>query len=98
MTVLGPLVGLFLVALALLDLVWTTVAAGSGAGPLTSRLSGATWRAALAVHRRRPMHRFLAAAGVGIVVVILAAWILGILAGWCWSSCPPRVGALYRHR
>ncbi|MBW3627546.1 MAG: potassium channel family protein [Actinobacteria bacterium] len=82
MRVFGPLVGLVVVAVTLLDLAWTTVAAGSGAGPVTSRLAGATWHAALAVHRRRRSHRFLAAAGVGIVFVILAAWILGVLIGW----------------
>lgn len=82
MTVLGVVIGLALVAVALIDLAWTTVAAGSGAGPLTARLAGATWHAALAVHRRRPSHRFLAVAGVVIVVVILATWILGVLMGW----------------
>lgn len=37
-----------LVAVALLDLAWTTVAAGSGAGPVIERLAGRCWSAALA--------------------------------------------------
>jgi hypothetical protein len=82
MTVAAVVVGLLVVAIALVDLAWTTVAAGSGAGPLTGRLAGATWRAALAVHRRHPSHHFLAAAGVGVVFLVLAAWITTVLIGW----------------
>lgn len=76
------LAGLVLVAAALIDLAWTTVAAGSGAGPLTGRIARRSWRLALAVHRRRPSHHLLVFAGVGIVFVVLATWITLVLAGW----------------
>lgn len=82
MTVIAVLVGLGLVGVALVDLVWTTIAAGSGAGPVTRRLARSAWQAALAVHRRRPSHRFLTAAGVGVVVVVLLTWIATVVAGW----------------
>jgi hypothetical protein len=76
------LVGLALIVLALLDVAWTTTAAGSGAGPVTSRVADGLWRASLAVHRRRPSHRMLSVAGVAIVFAVLAVWIAMILAGW----------------
>jgi hypothetical protein len=63
MTLAMVLGGLAVVAAGLVDLAWTTITAGSGAGPLSRRLARFTWRTALAVHRRRPSHRFLAAAG-----------------------------------
>lgn len=74
--------GLVLVAAALFDLAWTAVAAGSGAGPIASRVASITWTAALAVHRRRPSHRLLSVAGVAIVFVVLAVWLALALAGW----------------
>lgn len=82
MTVAAALAGIALVVLVLLDVTWTTVAAGSGAGPFTSRLSRGLWRAALAVHRGRDSGSFLVAAGVAIVVSVLITWVALLLAGW----------------
>jgi hypothetical protein len=50
MAVIAVLVGLGLVGVALVDLVWTTIAAGSGAGPVTRRLAG---RSTSSVRRTR---------------------------------------------
>ena len=74
--------GLAVVVVALVDLAWTTVAAGSGAGPISGRLAAGLWRAALAVHRRRPSHTLLSVAGVSTVFSVLALWIGLVLAGW----------------
>lgn len=74
--------GLLLVAVALLDLAWTAVAAGSGAGPIARRLASWTWSAALALHRRRPSHARLAFVGVTIVFIVLGAWLALALGGW----------------
>ncbi|MFP5489094.1 MAG: ion channel [Acidimicrobiia bacterium] len=74
--------GLALVVVTLVDLVWTTVAAGSGAGPISGRLAAGLWRAALALHRRRPSHVFLSVAGVSTVFAVLALWIALVFAGW----------------
>lgn len=81
MTVALVLAGAALITMVLVDVTWTTVAAGSGAGPFTSRLSRGMWRAALAV-RRRDGGTFLVAAGVGIVVSVLVTWVTLLLAGW----------------
>lgn len=75
-------VGLVLVAASLIDLIWTAVAAGSGAGPITGRLAGTVWRSALALHRRRPSHALLSFSGVTTVLVVMAAWISLVLGGW----------------
>ena len=69
MSVVTLSAGVLLVAVALIDVAWTTVAAGSGAGPVTGRLAGWLWSAAQAVHRRRPSHTRLSVAGVAIVLV-----------------------------
>lgn len=82
MTALVVAVGLLLVAAALVDLAWTTVAAGSGAGPITGRLAGRLWRIALAIHHRRPSHALLTFAGVLVVFAVLLSWIILVLAGW----------------
>lgn len=74
--------GTALIVGVLLDVTWTTVAAGSGAGPLTSRFTGTLWRVALAVHRRRDGGTFLVAAGVAIVVSVMATWVATLLVGW----------------
>jgi len=74
--------GLLLVAAALVDLAWTTIAAGSGAGPLTGRLAARLWRVALGIHRRRRSDAFLAFAGVTVVFAVLAVWLLLVLVGW----------------
>jgi hypothetical protein len=81
-TVATVLAGVALVVLVLVDVTWTTVAAGSGAGPFTSRLSRGLWRAALAVHRRRGGGTFLVAAGVAVVVSVLVTWVVVLLVGW----------------
>lgn len=82
MTALLVAAGLSLVAAALVDLSWTTVAAGSGAAPLTGRLTSALWMGALALHRRRPSHALLSFAGVAVVFAVLAAWLALVLGGW----------------
>lgn len=82
MNVVLVVVGVVLVGAALIDLAWTTVAAGSGAGPLTGRLAAGLWRTALSIHGRWPSHTFLSVAGVGVVLAVLGAWIAMVLTGW----------------
>lgn len=74
--------GLSIVAVTVVDIAWTTIAAGSGAGPITSRWAALLWRCAIAVHRRWPSHAFLSVAGVLIVFAVLLTWIALALFGW----------------
>lgn len=80
-TVIG-IVGGLVVGSTLIDVLWTTIAAGSGAGPLSGRIGRGLWSWALAVHRRRPSHTLLSALGVTIVLSILMVWIAAVLVGW----------------
>lgn len=82
MTALTLLAGVAVVVVALVDVTWTTVAAGSGSGPVAGWLTGRLWQGALAWHRRRPSHAFLAVTGVTLVVVVLATWLGLLLGGW----------------
>jgi hypothetical protein len=81
MTVALVAAGVVILAVTFVDVVWTTVAAGSGAGPLTGRMSRMLWRTALRVDRRTNAS-LLTPAGVAIVMTILAAWIGMIMLGW----------------
>jgi hypothetical protein len=71
-----------MVLLALVDLITTTVAAGSGGGPLTSRLAPALWQAVLVAHRRSHSHKLLTAGGMLIVLSVMVMWLVLVLAGW----------------
>lgn len=82
MTLALVLAGGALVAVALVDVAWTTVAAGSGAGPVTGWVGRSLWGLALRVHARRRSHALLSLAGVAIVFAVLASWIGLVLAGW----------------
>lgn len=82
MTVVLVSLGLLLLVVAFVDVAWTAVAAGSGAGPLSSRLSRTLWRAALGLHRARSSQTLLTVAGVVIVLCVLLTWIVLVLAGW----------------
>lgn len=81
MTVALILVGVAVLAVAFVDVVWTTVAAGSGAGPFTGRLSRMLWRGALRIARTTKVS-LLKPAGVLVVLSVLGTWIGMVLAGW----------------
>ena len=82
MSVVLVVVGVVLLAVAMTDVVWTAVAAGSGAGPLTGRIGRRLWAAALAVYARIRQPTVLTTAGVLIVLTVLLVWIVLVLAGW----------------
>ena len=86
--------GLACVALVIVDLLWTTVAAGAGGGPLTGRLGDLLW--SLTPRGTSPgRHRLLQVAGVAITAVMIAVWIGLLLLGWLlvFSSFPDAVVA-----
>ena len=78
--VLGALV----LTVAGVDVLWTVLAAGSGAGPLTGRVSAFAWRVGLALSRRTgaPRHTVLAVFGQTIVVSMLLSWAAAAFVGW----------------
>lgn len=74
--------GVVLVAVALYDLLATTVAVSLGTGPVTHRLAQQVWRGFLALYERRPSHRLLAWGGPVILVVVVLTWLVLLVAGW----------------
>ncbi len=81
MQTLALIVGILLVVMAVLDALWTTVAA-AGAGPLTKRLTRGLWDLALAGHRRTNGHRLLAVMGPVILMSAIVLWIFMIWVGY----------------
>lgn len=80
-TVLLWILGLLCVAIVVIDLLWTIMAAGAGGGPLTSALADRLW-SALPRGDTRAHHRLLQVAGVGVTVTIVFVWFLLLIAGW----------------
>lgn len=74
-------VGLVLVGLVLVDLLWTTLAASAGAGPMTARTSALAWRV---VRGPGPQAGNTAGreTGVAVVIFVLVSWIALLYLGW----------------
>ena len=77
-------VGALILAVAGVDVLWTVLAAGSGAGPLTARFSSLAWQVALAMGRREggSRHALLAVFGMVIVVGMLVSWVVVASGAW----------------
>ncbi len=76
--------GILVIVATGVDVVWTVLAAGSGGGPLTARLSSIGWRMALRLGRRPegPRHALLAVFGIAIVVGMLLSWVVVVYGAW----------------
>lgn len=88
------LVGAALVGVALVDMLWTTVAVSAGGGPLTSSVSHRLWTGFCAAARRSDRaHRFLRFAGVVVVTAVFTVWVGLFVLGWwlVFSSSPGAV-------
>jgi hypothetical protein len=78
------ILGVAVLGVAGVDVLWTVVAAGSGAGPLTARLSALAWRVALRLGRKEDdtRHALLAVFGLSIVVGMLLSWVVVASGAW----------------
>jgi hypothetical protein len=72
--------GAFLLLVAVVDLLWTTLWVEGGAGPLTTRLMRATWNLLRRIAGHRP--RILSISGPLILVLGLTTWIGLLWFGW----------------
>ena len=95
MSVALIVLGVVLLLALVFDVLWTVVASGAGAGPLTGRLSAVLWRVALRAGRGAagPHHRFLAVSGVAVVIALLVVWILVAWGAW-WLIYSASKGAV----
>ncbi len=74
-------VGALLVALAILDALWTTLWVDGSAGPTTGRLTTWMWKGALLLLGRQ-RHRALSLLGPLVLVATVVQWIVMLWAGW----------------
>ncbi|WP_226040612.1 potassium channel family protein [Natrinema sp. DC36] len=72
--------GILLLAVVVVDLLWTTLWVEGGAGPLTSWLMAATWSGFRRVGDRGS--RLLTLSGPSVLVVGLVTWLALLWAGW----------------
>jgi hypothetical protein len=75
------LAGGALLALAVGDIVVTTISTATAGGPIATRLGRAGWRLAH-LATRRPGSRLLASAGPIIMVTTIVVWLALLWAGW----------------
>ncbi len=73
-------VGVGVVALTVVDALWTTAWVDGAAGPVTSRVTSWSWRGLRRAARRH--HRLLSLSGPVILVGTVVAWVLGLWTGW----------------
>ena len=87
--------GVLVLTVTGIDVLWTVLGAGSGAGPLTGRLSALAWRVVLVAGRRPtgPRHELLAVSGVAIVVSMLLSWSAVTFGSW-WLISSAAEGAV----
>lgn len=74
------LFGISLVALAIIDFIWTTLWVDGGAGPLTNRLSSAYWTLHKTISNGRP--KLLSLGGPFVLILTLSMWIFLLWTGW----------------
>ena len=78
--VISGLLGLAMLALVLLDLLWTTFL--EGAGPLTKHICGWIGRIMLAAHFRTTSRRIITKTGLFTVAATMLAWSTLLWLGW----------------
>lgn len=82
--VVGAVVGLAIVLVALVDMLWTTVAASAGGGPLTSHVSKRLWDGVRWLSRRGEeiRHGPLRVVSIVIVAAVFSVWLSLAWLGW----------------
>lgn len=75
--------GAALILLALLDMLWTTVAVSAGGGPVTSWESRILWSLLRRTAHGRPrQHELLHLGGLVVVLTVFVTWIGLLVLGW----------------
>ena len=80
MNALYLLLGVLLLAVVIVDLLWTTLWVEGGAGPLTSKVMAWTWKLLRRIESRNS--KLLTLSGPLILILGLTVWILFLWAGW----------------
>ena len=72
--------GILLVVVLLIDVIWTTMWVGGGAGPVTRAVGDLAWKAIKVVGRGR--HAVMPLAGPVILTLTVITWLLLLWSGW----------------
>ena len=72
--------GVAILALTLVDILWTTLWVDGGSGPLSARMTSQLWHGLRQFGGKRS--RTLSLAGPIILTVTLVVWVVGIWGGW----------------
>ena len=81
MNVLLGVLGSVLIITVLGDVIRTSLSM-KGAGVLSGRFADTLWSAALYFHQRHNLHGLLSFMGTGILVAVIAMWVLLLWVGW----------------
>ncbi|AYC30568.1 potassium channel family protein [Paenisporosarcina cavernae] len=74
------LLGIFLLAVGILDFLWTTLWVDGGVGPLTKRMASITWKILKRLTKKVPT--ILSLSGPLILTLTITIWVLLIWMGW----------------
>ena len=74
------LAGILIVLITLVDVVWTAMWVGGGAGPVTRAVANATWQGLGVVGHQR--HRLMVISGPLILTLTVLAWVFLLWSGW----------------
>lgn len=72
--------GILLVLVTLMDIIWTSIWVGGGAGPVTRAVANFGWGLIKLIGQQR--HRVMALAGPTVVTLTVLAWLLLLWTGW----------------
>jgi hypothetical protein len=81
MEIIYGVLGVALVAVVIVDALWTTLWVDGAAGPVTAQVTTWSWRAVLKLIGRR-RHKALSVFGPVILMTTVVTWVLLLLAGW----------------
>ena len=81
--------GAAVIAVVMYDVVLTTLSVGNPSGPVTGRLARGLWAVGLRTRRAG----LLQALGIGLMLLIVVTWLLGLWAGWAmvFNAAPAAV-------
>lgn len=72
--------GILIVLITLVDVIWTVIWIGGGAGPVTRAMGNFGWRVIKLIGQQR--HRVMALAGPFVVTLTVLTWLLLLWTGW----------------
>lgn len=73
------IIGAVVLLAGIIDILWTTLWVGEGAGPITTRVTSYGWKAVRAIGRYRTLFSLF---GPAILVLTIVVWVVLLWSGW----------------